>query len=217
MTTDTGRRVSVAVSNDYEVVVRGVAAMLSGQPGLEVVDLTVDETLSCTVDVVLHDTFGDADTLTETVTRIGATAEVGRVVVFTSIDDDRAVADALGSGAAGFVHKGVDASVLAEAVRRVAAGEQVVLARRDDAPPSLRWPGRQFGLTEGEAASLALLLQGLSNAEIADLLYVNVNTVKARLKNVFRKIEVDNRVRAAVWAMRHGFEPDGRAAFGPRC
>lgn len=73
-----------------------------------------------------------------------------------------------------------------------------------------RWPGHEFGLTEREADTLALLVKGLENDAIAERLFVSPNTVKARLKSIYRKVDAGNRVQAALWAVAHGFEPDQR-------
>lgn len=72
------------------------------------------------------------------------------------------------------------------------------------------WPGQEFGLTEREAETLTLLVQGLENEAIAEQLYVSPNTVKARLKSIYRKVDAGNRVQAALWAVAHGFGPDQR-------
>lgn len=68
----------------------------------------------------------------------------------------------------------------------------------------VRWPGSDVGLTRRESEVLALLALGRTNAEIAEALFINVETVKSHLKRAYRCIGARNRVEAAAWAVeRH--------------
>lgn len=207
-----GTSIRVAVINDFEVVVRGVAALLDGEPGIDVVELEVEGSVSTPVDVALYDTFGASRLEKRLLTDVIDHPRIGAVVAYTTRSDPALVDFFLGAGGRGFVTKACSGSELADVIRRVHDGEVVVIGGDvvddpdDDVPGE--WPGRAFGLTEREADTLALVVSGLENDEIADQLYVSVNTVKARLKSIYRKIDVDNRVRAAMWASNHGFEAD---------
>ena len=206
--------VSVAVADDYELVVRGVGALLADDPRLRVVELAAGEPVTQPVDVVLFDTFGCGQGLQDAIDTICGDEQIGTVVVYTDIVEHAVVDEALAAGASGVVSKRVDGPDLADAVLRVHTGEQVVIhgllsdeEEAEDEGPERNWPGKAEGLTERESEVLSLLVQGLSNQEIAERLFLNVNTVKARLKTLFPKLDVDNRVRAAVWGVQHGFEP----------
>ena len=72
------------------------------------------------------------------------------------------------------------------------------------------WPGRGEGLTDRESEILALITQGMSNADVARLTYLRPNTVKSYIRNVYRKIHVESRTQAVLWGVAHGFTPDHR-------
>lgn len=63
-------------------------------------------------------------------------------------------------------------------------------------------------LTEKEADVLSLIVRGLDNQAIAEQLFISGNTLKTRIRYLYRKLDVDNRVQAALWGVKHGFEPD---------
>ena len=89
-----------------------------------------------------------------------------------------------------------------------------------DYPPSADvdpgdWPGRDRGLSAREAEIIALITQGLSNEEIADRMFLSVNTVKSYIRSAYRKMRVDNRTRAVLWGIDHGFRPETPRAKAP--
>lgn len=201
----------VAVVNDFEVIVRGVAALLADQPDVEVVELAVDEPVDVAIDVALFDTFGSDRLQADLLLRVIANPHVAAVAAYTTRADDELRRRVLELGARGYLSKALPGEELADAIRRIAAGEVVVTDRADADDGILAqgaWPGQEHGLSEREADTLALLARGMENEEIARQLYVSANTVKARLKSIYRKIEAGNRVQAALWAVRNGFEPD---------
>lgn len=204
--------IRVAVVNDFELVVRGVAALLEPEPGIDVVELEVEGPVSTPVDVALYDTFGASRLEQRLLKDVIDHPRIGAVVAYTTRTDPALIDFFLGAGGRGFVTKACSGPELADVIRRVHGGEVVVRDSEvaDDAEHDVpgEWPGRTSGLTEREADALALVVAGLENDEIARQLYISVNTVKARLKSVYRKIGVDNRVRAAMWASNHGFEAD---------
>ena len=62
--------------------------------------------------------------------------------------------------------------------------------------------------TDREAEVLALITQGRSNREIADVMYLSINTVKTYIRSAYRKIGVTGRPQAMLWGIDHGFQPD---------
>ena len=96
------------------------------------------------------------------------------------------------------------------AIEAIAAGEIVVSQQpaRARTAPGLDWPGRTEGLTDREAEVIALITQGRSNAEIAGLMYLSINTVKTYIRAAYRKIDVTTRAQAILWGIGHGFAPD---------
>ena len=75
--------------------------------------------------------------------------------------------------------------------------------------------GRAHGLTRRESQVIALITQGLSNAEIARATYLSINSVKTYIRSTYRKIEVARRAQAVVWGMRNGFMDAAAEAVQP--
>ena len=147
--------------------------------------------------------------------RIAETAEqanVGKVAVFTFDFHQRLVEDALAAGVTGYLWKGLSSAELVDALQRVAAGDVVVSDPRPHThpldSPELSWPLRHRGLTVRESEAMALLVLGLRNREIAESMYVSVDTVKTHLRNAYRKLQVRNRAEAvADGARRRRLQP----------
>ena len=72
----------------------------------------------------------------------------------------------------------------------------------------LDWPGREEGLTERESEIMALITQGKSNAEIAAMTYLSINSIKTHIRNAYRKTGVASRSQAVLWGVDHGFKMD---------
>ena len=205
-----GRPVRVAVVNDYELIVVGVAALL--QPYSDrVLVVEVDSNLPVLrdVDVILYDTFGqvqgrgvDVDSLVN-----GGNA---KVVVYSWNLHGELVQDSLDVGVAGYLSKGMEAEELVEAIERIHAGAQVLPSGGGtvNPKPESTWPGREHGLTVREAEIIALITQGLSNQEIAERSYLSINSVKTYIRTAYRKIGVERRAQAVLWGIKHGFAPD---------
>ena len=77
------------------------------------------------------------------------------------------------------------------------------------------WPGRSAGLSSREAEILALITQGLSNQEMADRLFVSINTIKTYVRSTYRKIGVERRAQAVLWGVDNGFKPDTLRTVDP--
>lgn len=147
-------------------------------------------------------------------------------LIFLSMHvDDERLFDAIRAGASAFITKDVDADTLVDSLRRVVAGEnlinQLILSR-----PQLAWrvlsefralsndggesKDGEFGLTAlplsaREIEVLDCVAQGLSNKEIADELYVTEQTVKNHMTSVLRKLDVNDRVQAVLYAVKNGW------------
>jgi two-component system, NarL family, response regulator LiaR len=191
---DSENRVRVAVANDYELVIAGLRAMLEPFDRVEVVDaVIVGEPLQVPTDVVLYDTFGRPDDIGGVQTLLD-TEGVGRVAVYTGAPRAAQVANALEVGASAVLSKARPATSLVEAIERVHRGEKVVDGAGGHQP--VPWPGSSRGLTARQSEVVALLLQGLSNQEIAESLFVDVNTVKTHLRHAYKALGVRSRAQA---------------------
>ena len=195
--------VTIAIVNDYELVLAGVAAMLRPyRDRLVVLDRALDRAPDRRVDVSLFDTYGAADRQLERLRALAEDPTSGAVVVFSFSTAPELVRASLGAGANGFVSKTVNARQLADAIVTVAEGHRVVLTpvphRHRDG--ELSWPGRGRDLSARDSELLVLLRQGYTNREIAERLYLSENTVKTHLRRLFHKLGVTNRTQAAMVA-----------------
>jgi NarL family two-component system response regulator LiaR len=202
--------ISLAIIDDYEVVVRGLAQMLDPyRDDVRVVELDARLPVERPVDIALYDTFAQSQGDGQAVADLVADPLVGRVVVYTWNIDARLVASSVAKGVSGYLSKALPAEELVAALRAVQAGEQVV-----SPPPGASpvvggdWPGRGQGLTAREAEVVALITQGLSNAEIADRANLSINSVKSYIRTGYRKMGVTSRANAVLWGLEHGFAPD---------
>jgi two-component system, NarL family, response regulator LiaR len=126
-----------------------------------------------------------------------------RIIVLTSFKEDTLVRAALQAGAIGYLMKNVSAPELAEAIRQAYAGRMTLspeagLALAQASVPAPSGPS----LTDREREVLKLMVDGLSNAEIAERLIVSHSTVKYHIGNLFGKLQVDNRVAAVTLALQ---------------
>ncbi|MQY36083.1 Response regulator protein VraR [Streptomyces sp. RB17] len=212
--------IRVLIADDQEMVRQGFTVLLNAQPGIEVVGQAVDgldaiaQTAELSPDVVLMDIRMPELGGIDATRRITAERPAIKVLVLTTFDLDEYVYDALRAGASGFLLKDASADKLAEAVRVVAAGDALLAPgvtrrliaqfSRLDAGPRAPLKQRVGELTERETEVLALIAQGLSNAEIAERLVVAEQTVKTHVGRILVKLGLRDRTQAAVFAYESG-------------
>lgn len=214
------RPVRVLIADDQMMVREGFSVLLGAMPDIEVAGEAVNgreavrQVAALDPDVVLMDIRMPELSGIEATREIVAADAAARVLILTTFDLDEYVYQALRAGASGFLLKDASARQLAEGVRVVASGDALLapgvtrrlitefsrLAER----PQVPGPG-QFGeLTERETEVLVQIAQGLSNAEIADRLFVAESTVKTHVSRVLVKLSLRDRTQAAVYAYEAG-------------
>jgi DNA-binding NarL/FixJ family response regulator len=208
----TGRSpILIALVDDYDVVLTGVASMLDPyRDRVLVAELDANEPLSDSVDIALYDSFAQPEADHDEIEVLVRNPRAKRVVVYTWNFDPALIDSARRRGADGYLSKRLPARELVDALEAVHAGETVVseAPKRSRTAANLDWPGRHEGLTDREAEVLALITQGKSNAEVAALTFLSPNTVKSYIRAVYRKIGVTSRTQAVLWGVKHGFTPD---------
>lgn len=134
-----------------------------------------------------------------------------KVLVLTTYDDDEWLFDAIHAGASGYLLKDTPRDGLVKAVKETVAGKSFIdpgvagkllsrVAGRQTQPATLITDK----LTEREVDVLRLLARGLTNAEIAERLYLSEGTVRNYVSTIFAKLEVSDRTQAALIAVQHG-------------
>ncbi len=188
--------IRIALVNDFELVLRGLEAMLAPfSDRIAVVELDVRSNPDQRVDIALFDTYGQLHGGMDRVRSLAADPCVGAVAVYTWRMPSGQLASVLAAGARGVLAKSQTGTELVEDITRVAAGETVI-SPTFPRPRERSWPGRDLGLTVRESEVAAFLASGLSNREIADALFISEHTVKSHLKSIFRKAGVASRARA---------------------
>jgi DNA-binding NarL/FixJ family response regulator len=208
-----GSPISVALVDDYDVVLMGVARMLDPyRDRVSVLEIDANSAVRDPVDIVLYDSFAQPESDRDEIAVLVANPRARRVAVYTWNFHPDLIASARGQGALGYLSKTLPARDLVAALETIHAGNEVISAPppRPRSAPGLDWPGRSEGLTDREAEILALITQGKSNAEVAALTYLSPNTVKSYIRTIYRKIAVASRTQAVLWGVEHGFSPDHR-------
>ena len=134
-----------------------------------------------------------------------------KIVVLTSHNDDQEVLDSLKAGANAYCSKEINPKRLTQVVQSVLDGaawfdpsiSHIVLeAATKSQNISASKPERDYGLTSRETQILKLITEGYSNIEIAKELFVSINTTKAHVASILQKLEVDDRLQAALKALK---------------
>jgi two-component system, NarL family, nitrate/nitrite response regulator NarL len=203
----------VAIVDDHPLFREGVAHILSAQPDIEVVgegESAADAiriAAECMPDIMLLDVSMPGGGL-NAVREIATAYPVITLVMLTVSEEEDDVTAALRAGARAYVLKGVAARELVRILRAVAAGDVYVtpylaaslLFELTGGKASVTAPSPLEGLTERERQILERVAAGDSNKEIGAQLHVSEKTVKHHMTNILQKLQVRNRVEAALLA-----------------
>jgi len=218
--------IRVLVADDQAMVRGGFLMILGAEDDVEVVgeaddgEQAVAEAARLRPDVVIMDIqMPNLDGVEATRRILAEVDPAPRVLVVTTFDIDEYVYEALRAGASGFLLKNAPPEDLVRAIHVVAAGDALLspsITRRvveqfgRRVPrPAARPPGLDE-LTEREAEVLLLVARGLSNAEIAERLFVSAGTVKTHVARIFMKLGLRDRVQAVVLAYESGLVEPGQ-------
>lgn len=211
----TEQPIRVMIVDDHAVVRSGLGAFLRSFHDLELVGeaangrqaLEVFE--ECYPDVVLMDLKMPVMDGVEATRLIHEKYPQVRIIALTSFLDDDLVQRTIQAGAIGYLLKNVSHLELAEAIRTAYRGRPILapeaLQALMEATRQPSAPGAD--LTEREREVLALITEGLSNADIAERLQVSESTVKTHVSHIITKLGVTNRTEAASLALRYKLTP----------
>jgi two-component system response regulator DevR len=210
----TGRAESmirIFLLDDHEVVRQGVKAALEAEDDMTVVGEAADAAHAieaveaCMPDVAVLDVrLGDGNGI-DVCRQISSDCPDVKSLILTSFDSDRALVDAGLAGAAGFVLKQIRSAELIDAIRKVAAGRQIL----DDAEVRMAMrrlrdseEGRLFDLTPQEQRIFDYIGDGMTNRQIAQEMYLAEKTVKNYVSNLLAKLGMSRRTEAAALSAR---------------
>lgn len=214
--------IRVLLVDDQELIRMGFRMVLLGEPDIAVVGEAVDGSdclaelarLHGACDVVLMDIRMPRMNGIEATQAIARDFPGVRVLVLTTFDLDEYAQAAIAAGASGFLLKDARPTELVDAIQRVAAGDGVMapamtrrllLQMKGSAAPTMTPPAAVLDvLTEREREVLALIGEGLNNAEIGAALFLSESTVKTHVGRVLFKLELRDRIHAVILAKELG-------------
>lgn len=212
-------KIRVLLADDHTIFRSGIKAELSAHPDFEVVGEANDGldavvmALETKPDVILLDMSMPRSNGIEALTTIKDEMPDIQVIMLTVHTDDKHLFEAIKRGANGYLTKNLKPAdlldMLRKAKRREAAINGMLAARilnefRNPAKSDVTLRNNEDALTEREMDVLELVVQGKTNAEIAEVLVVSEHTVKMHLANILSKLHLQNRVQVAVHAVRKG-------------
>jgi NarL family two-component system response regulator LiaR len=207
--------IRVMVVDDHTVVRKGLCSLLTAKYGLVVVGEAadgaeaVDQARKLQPDVILMDLVMPRKTGLEAIIEIKKENPQARILVLSSFSEDAQIAAAIKAGAMGYILKDASPDELVHSIQGVHMGKfsipadmmQIVLAESTDRPePS----SLETKLTSREIDVLRYLALGRSNQEIADALGVGTTTVRSHVSSILRKLNLENRTQAALYAIEAG-------------
>lgn len=220
--------ITVLLADDQALIRTAVGDLVQHEEGLSVVgeavngQQAVDRVRALRPDIVLMDIrmpVLDGIAATRAICADPSLAGT-RILILTTFEEDEYVLQALQAGASGFIGKGAEAVQLIEAIRTIHRGEALLSPRATQAlidrylapaaEPTLHVPAELRLLTEREREILVLVGQGLSNAEIADLLVISPQTAKTHVNRVMTKLYAHDRAQLVIVAYESGLLQPGR-------
>jgi two-component system nitrate/nitrite response regulator NarL len=218
--------IRVLLVDDHSLFRKGLAALLAREKGFEVAGEAQDgieafaKAKELKPDLVLMDISMPRCDGVEATRRIRKAFPAVKIVMLTILEEDKKLFQAIKAGAQGYMLKNVKPEALFETLRGVLAGEAAI--SRATATKIMNEFAEQAGrghtdsgredLSERELGVLQLLTQGMTNKEIGHKLHLAENTVKNHLKNILDKLQLDNRVQAAAFALKKGLASETEPA-----
>ena len=216
--------IKVLLVEDHTMIRMGTALVLEKANGIELIAEAEDGEQGIEIakevcpDVILMDIGLPVIDGIEATKQIKESGLHSKILIFTSRESDDDVFAALAAGADGYIMKGATPEQLTNAITAINEGTawldpaiaRLVLSnvqrqtKTVSVPAEIKTGKNSFGLTERELEVLGLIVEGLSNPEIAEKLVITRATAKAHVHSILQKLYVDDRTQAAVTAMREG-------------
>jgi DNA-binding NarL/FixJ family response regulator len=213
--------IRVLIADDHTLFREGLVALMDSIEDIEVVATVkdgmqaIEKAGALQPDVILMDIQMPEVNGIEATRKIIQTSPHIGVIVVTMFEDDDSVFAAMRAGARGYILKGADQNDMLRAIRAVARGEALfgpTIATRlmnFFNTPVQAAPQAFPELTAREVEILELIAQGMSNPEIARKLTISMKTVRNHVSNIFNKLQVTDRVQAAIRAREAGLGQEG--------
>ncbi|EIW20887.1 MULTISPECIES: response regulator [Pelosinus] len=219
--------IKIVIADDHALLRQGIINVLKLEDDFQVIGEacdgaeTVEKAIALTPDILLLDINMPRMNGLDVIKKINEQEKAIKIIVLTMHDDESYVMEVIKSGAVGYLLKDIEPGMLVTAIRTVYAGESYIyptLAKRifnefsrtqqekekEKVSEVVRTISRrEEGLTYREYEVLQGVCRGLSNQELAKSLFLSEKTVKNHLTNIFRKISVNDRTQAVLYAIKH--------------
>lgn len=210
------RNISVMLVDDHDLIREGIKQILELEDDIDVIgqanngEDAIQEAVEYNPNVILLDINMPKMNGIDVLRRLKDLGVRSRVIMLTIHDDREYILETMKIGADGYILKDSDAESLVRAIRDVSRGQTYVqpsiaslLAERGMGNEEDEDFQKVNALTKREYEVLTLIAEGLSNKNIADKLYISEKTVKNHVSSIFRKIEVNDRIQAAIFAFKN--------------
>ncbi len=207
----------VLLVDDHDLFRRGLRTLLEAEGVVVVGEANTGRDALAQIgvlapDVVVMDLNMPGISGAEATAKMSMTAPTTRVLVLSASNQDADVMDAIMAGACGYLLKDSSIHDLVTGIRAAAQGESLispaiaskVLGRLRATGPAAREETAPSGLSDREIQVLRLIASGNDNAQIAAELHISPKTVKNHISNILMKLQIENRIQAAVFAVRSG-------------
>ncbi len=221
--TSKDKKIGVLLVDDHNVVRQGLRMFIEMQKDMEVLGEgsngaeAVELSARLNPDVILLDLLMPQMDGVEATRKIMQDNPHSRVLILTSFGEDDKIFPAIRAGAQGYLLKDIQPRDLVQAIRETYHGKaqlhpdvarRLMMAVSGDAPVKepkpASLPNELQGLTDREREVLEQIAQGLTNREIAEKMVISEKTVKTHVSNLLDKLGLEDRTRAAIWALKHG-------------
>lgn len=206
--------IRVLLVDDQSIIREGLSSLLQAQPDLEIVgeaengEQAVAQAIQLVPDIVLMDIRMPIMDGVAAIRLLKKQASAIKILVLTTFDDDRYVAQAMAYGADGYLLKDTPSKELAQAIRSVnqgytQMGPGLFAKTLHHQQPELIPDKEPLPLTSREQEVLQLIATGHSNKEIAAQLYITERTVKNHVNSILRSLDLRDRTQAAIFAHQY--------------
>ncbi len=214
------QRIRILIADDHSLMRQGLKQILEIEKEFEIIGLATDgidainKCLELKPDIILLDINMPNMNGIQTLRRIKDMGLNTKVIMLTIHDDREYLFETINIGAEGYVLKDAEASSLIKAIKDVFSGESYIhpsLASEFVKEYKKRGKGTDKDsskerLTRREYEVIILIAEGMNNREIGEQLFISEKTVKNHVSNIFKKIDVNDRTQAAIYAFKHNIK-----------
>lgn len=209
-------KISLMIADDHVLMRQGLKQLLELEKDIDVIaqtgngEETVRKAMEFNPDVILLDINMPNMNGIDVLRRLKDLGTTSKIIMLTIHEDKEYLFETMKIGANGYVLKDSDADSLIKAIREVHCGKTYIqpsiasmLVEGLDEKDTSKEYGKIKKLTKREYQVLILIAEGLSNKDIADKLYISEKTVKNHVSSLFKKLDVNDRIQAAIFAFKN--------------